>query len=78
MSCHAGFTLASKNFQRPALNLEYLDQVVRYRTRSEIAHAILSIVKQEGVTKMQLMFLAHLSYDQVKRIPDPSCRKRHA
>lgn len=40
---------------------------MRHRTRSEIAYAILSIAKQQqGVTKMQLMFLAYITYDQVK------------
>ena len=38
-----------------------------YRTRSEIAYSILTSARQhDGVTKMQLMFLAYLSYDQVK------------
>jgi predicted transcriptional regulator len=38
-----------------------------YRTRSEIAYSILAAARQQdGVTKMQLMFLAYLTYDQVK------------
>lgn len=38
-----------------------------YRTRSEIAYSILVLARQqEGITKTQLMFLAYLSYTQVK------------